>query len=450
VTGTGLGSAYRKLFAAATVSNLGDGVGQIAYPWLASAVTRNPVLVAVVFVAQRLPWLLFSLPAGVITDRRDRRRLMVAMNASRALITVGVAVTVLAQRDDLPAPDVVARMPDAVPTDAGLYLLVVAATLLLGMAEVLHDNSAQTFLPSIVPAASLERANGRLWSAEQAANAFLGPPLGAALLWVGYALPFFFDAGTFAVAAVLVSLIPPGGREPSRRPLTGPTGPTGPTTSRTGWRAELAEGFRWLWHHPLLRSMAVILGLLNALGMMTFAMLVLFAQEILGTSAAEFALLTTSGAAGAVAGGWSAARIVARLGPGPSLWLTLLGGGVLTAAIGLMSWWPAVWLFFGVYALFGTVWNVVTVSLRQRAIPDHLLGRVNSVYRFFGWGMMPLGSLAGGLLVVGLDAVTSREWALRLPWLIAGALHLVLWVFAAPRLTTRAMLAAEHDDLASH
>ena len=438
MTSAGLGGAYHKLFAAATVSNLGDGVAQIAYPWLASAVTRNPVLVAVVIVAQRLPWLVFSLPAGVITDRRDRRRLMIAMNVSRAVLTVGVALAVLARRDDLPSPDAVAQASAAVSTDAGLYLIVVAATLLLGMAEVLHDNSAQTFLPSIVPPASLERANGRLWSAEQTANAFLGPPLGAVLLSIGYAVPFVFDAGTFAVSAALVSLIPAASGRRAAPPTVAPAG-------QRGWRAELAEGFRWLWRHPLLRSMAIILGLLNALGMMTLAVLVLFAQEILDTNATEFALLTTSGAVGAIVGGWSAARIAARLGPGRSLWLTLLGGGAATAAVGLMSWWPAVWVAFAVYASTAILWNVITVSLRQRIIPDHLLGRVNSVYRFFGWGMIPLGSLAGGVLVVGLDAVTSREWALRLPWLIAGALHVVVWVFAAPRLTSEAMQAAERE-----
>jgi MFS family permease len=384
---TTLGGAYRKLFAASSVSNLGDGVGQIAYPWLASAVTRNPILVAVVIVAQRLPWLLFSLPAGVITDRHDRRRLMIAMNVSRALLTVGVALAVVARSGGLPSPEVVADAPDAVSTDTGLYLMVVAATLLLGMAEVLYDNSAQTFMPSIVPPASLERANGRLWSAEQVANTFLGPPLGAVLLAIGYAVPFAFDAGTFAVSAALISLIPSTGRRPrSGTPATRRVAdaPDLVEAAPRGWRAELAEGFRWLWRHPLLRSMAIVLGILNALAMMTFTMLVLFAQEVLGASATEFALLLTAGAAGAVVGGWSAARITAGLGPGRSLWLALLGGGAVTAAIGLMSSWPAVWLCIAAIGLFGTVWNVITVSLRQRIIPDHLLDRVNSVYRFFG------------------------------------------------------------------
>src|SRR4249919_1079161 len=131
---TNLGSRYHKLFAASVVSNLGDGVSQIGYPWLASAVTRSPILVAMVLVAQRLPWLVFTLPAGVITDRVDRRKAMIAMDTLRALLTLFVAFAVLGQQHSLPGPDEV----DAVTgTDTGLYLLVVFATLLLGMAEVL-------------------------------------------------------------------------------------------------------------------------------------------------------------------------------------------------------------------------------------------------------------------------------------------------------------------------
>ena len=97
---------------------------------------------------------------------------------------------------------------------------------------------------------------------------------------------------------------------------------------------------------------------------------------------------------------------------------------------------------FGIYVLFGTLWNVITVSLRQAIIPDRLLGRVNSVYRFFAWGMMPIGSLLGGLIVLVTDTLGSRELALRMPWFVAGILHFVVFVFAAPKLTTAKIEAA--------
>ncbi len=424
-----LGADYFKLFSASAISNIGDGIGVVAYPWLASAITRSPLLIALVAVAQRLPWLLFSLPAGVITDRHDRRTLMVWSNAARGVITVFVAFVVLARQGVLPGPDAVADAATAVSTDALLYALVVAATLLLGIGEVLYDNSAQTFMPSIVHPDNLEKANGRLWSIEQVANTFAGPPLAALLIAVSFALPFFVDAATFIVSALLIAGIRSTGRSDRSNAAAA-------VAERRPWKVELVEGFRWLWGHDLLRTLAIVLGLLNMLGMMSTATFVLFGQEVLDTSPTEFAILGTSGAVGGIVGGWTASAIAKRIGAGPSLALTLLGGGTVTIVIGLMSWWPAVWLLLGAFMFTAVLWNVITVSFRQTVIPDHLLGRVNSVYRFFGWGMMPVGAALGGLIVVLGEQVVSREVAQRLPWLIAGALTIALFAYAGPRLTT--------------
>jgi len=431
-----LGVAYYKLFAASTVSNIGDGIGTIAYPWLASAVTRNGFLIALVAVIQRLPWLFFSLPAGVITDRNDRRVLMIGANWVRAILTLLVAITVVARQGDLLGPDELdaAATPSA---DFLLYGLVLVATLLLGMAEVLHDNAAQTFMPAVVRPAHLERANGRLWSAEMVANTFVGPPLAAGLLVIAFAVPFFVDAMSFAVAAVLVTLIHPS-------TMVRSTAPT-PVEDRRPWKEELAEGFRWLWRHDLFRPMAVILGLLNLLGTLAMATLVLYGQEVLGTSPTEFAILSTGGAIGGVVGGWSASRVAERIGSGPSLGVTLAGGGVITIAIGLSSLWPIVWTLFAVFTFTAVLWNVITVSLRQTVIPNELLGRVNSVYRFFAWGMMPLGALLAGATVAIAETITTRETALRLPWIISGLAHFVLFAFARTRLTTEKMERARAD-----
>ena len=433
-----LGANYFKLFGASTISNLGDGIGLIAYPWLASAVTRNPLLIALVAVVQRLPWLLFSLPAGVITDRHDRRTLMVIANSIRGVLTLGVAFVVLGRQGTLPGPDEIEDALIGVDTDVALYLLVIAATLLMGFAEVLYDNSAQTFMPAIVHRSNLERANGRLWSIEQVANTFVGPPLGALLLVVAFSFPFFVDAGTFVVSAALIALIPASVK---RTPAA--DDPVAP--ARSPWRDELKEGFRWLWSHDLLRPMAIILGLLNMLGTMSGATIVLFAQEVLRTSPTEFALLETGGAIGGVIGGWTASRIAKRIGSGPSLYTTLIVGGITTFVIGLVSSWYLVWLMFAISMLLAVLWNVITVSLRQSIIPDHLLGRVNSVYRFFAWGMMPIGAALGGLVVVVTDVWGSRELALRMPFLLAGALNVVLFFFARTKLTTEKIEGARAE-----
>ena len=153
---TKLGPGYRRLFAAATISNLGDGIGLVAYPWLASAVTRNPLLITLVVVAQRLPWLVFSLPAGVVADRYDRRKVMVVANLGRAAMTLLVGVIVLGHQSSLPGPDELDSLnglaAETLDTNVSLYLLVLVATLVLGIGEVLYDNAAQTFMPHVVEA----------------------------------------------------------------------------------------------------------------------------------------------------------------------------------------------------------------------------------------------------------------------------------------------------------
>jgi MFS family permease len=410
-----LGSNYRKLFTATTISNLGDGVGVIAYPWLATGVTRNPLLIALIAVVQRLPWLLFTLPAGVITDRNDRRRLMVGANAVRFVLTALLAVVVFVRSGVLPAPD---EVDSVVGTDWFVYVAILVSTLLLGTCEVLHDNSAQTFLPAIVEERDLEQANGRMYSAEIVANQFAGPPLASVLLAAGFVLPIVLDAGSFAAAAGLVLAI-----TVTKRPGVAVEEPA---IERKAFKAELAEGFRWLWRHPLLRAFAITLGFLNMFGQFGFVTIVLFGQEVLHTSVLEFGIMTTVAAIGGVLGGWLASSITRRLGSGTSVQLTLWVGAVCSIAVGLASAWPVVAVLLGVTMFTGILWNVITVSLRQTVIPDHLLGRVNSVYRFFGWGMIPIGGLIGGLLVAALDGPLSRDWALRMPWIVAGVAQLVL------------------------
>lgn len=427
-----LGAGYRKLFGASTISNLGDGVGLIASPWLASALTRSPLLIAAVGVAQRLPWLVFTLPAGVITDRADRQRLMVTANAARAVLTGLLAVAVLARSGTLPAPD---EVDAVVGTTWPLYLAVILATLLTGTAEVLYDNSAQTFMPAIVEPTELERANGRLYSAELVANQFLGPPLASLLLATGFVLPILVDAGSFAVSAALVASIT-GLRRAGRAAAPSTAG------ARSSWRAELAEGFGWLWRHQLIRTFAVALGCLNLLGAMGQAVLVLYGQEVLHTTVLEFGLLSTGVALGGVAGGWAASWVTARIGSGRAVGLTLWVGGAGSIAVGLVSHWALVAVLFAVTMFVAVLWNVITVSLRQTVIPDRLLGRVNSVYRFFGWGAIPVGTLLGGTLVAVLDGPLSREWALRVPWLVAGGAQLVLAAAVAGTLTSERIDAA--------
>ena len=420
-----LGKNYWRLWVAHAVSNLGDGISQVAYPWLASAVTRSPLLIAAVAVASRLPWLVFTLPAGVITDRFDRRKIIIAMDITRAFLALLVAVAVTFEVDNLPALDTVGSGID-LATNWFLYTVLIVTALLFGCAEVLRDNSAQTFLPEVVEADQLESANGKLWSVEFVTNSFVGPSLVSFLIGIFVFLPFYFDTATFFVSAALIATLATIAR------------PVKPQAEKKAlnFRAEIKEGFTWLWKHELLRPMAIILGCLNGLGAITAATFILFAQEILDTSVFIFAILGTAGAIGGTVGGILGPKISAKLGSGPSLYLTLLSAPVITLIIGLTSSWQLFWALTAIGTCFAVLWNVITVSLRQSIIPSHLLGRVNSVYRFFAWGSLPIGTLIGGALVDLVQLTGDREFALRLPYLLVTVAGLLLFFFAAPRLTT--------------
>ena len=422
-----LGSSYWRLWSATAISNLGDGISGVAYPWVASAVTRSPLLIAAAGFASRLPWLIFTLHAGVITDRFDRRKLIIAMDTIRGVLTLIVGAIVLLNKDSLPSLNDLSSITD-LETNWPLYITLVITAFLFGLAEVLRDNSAQTLMPSVVESENLEKANGRMWSAESLTNSFIGPPLGSLLIGIAIYLPFFVDAGTFFVAVALIASISGSFKPVEEKPR-----------EKINFKSEIKEGFRWLWAHDLLRPMAIILGALNLVGTMVAATFILYTQEVLNTSVFVFAVLGTAGAVGGIAGGLIAPKISEKIGSGPSLWLSLAMGPIGAIIIGMTSAWQVVWVVLLFQSFFSILWNTITVSLRQRIIPSHLLGRVNSVYRFFGWGSIPIGMFLGGGLVTIAQNFVSREMALRAPYFAGAALGVLLFIFAAPRLTTKAI-----------
>ena len=430
---TKLGRAYWKLWSATAISNLGDGVSAIAYPWLASAVTRSPILIAAAGFASRLPWLIFTLHAGVITDRFDRRKLILWMDAFRGVLTLVVGAVVLLNQDSLPSLNELTSITD-LETHWGLYLTFVATAFLFGMAEVLRDNSAQTLLPSVVDKENLEKANGRMWSAESLTNSFIGPPLGSLLIGVAIFLPFFVDAGTFFIAVALLATVKGNFRPVHDQPR-----------EKVNFKVEIKEGFTWLWNHTLLRPLAIILGCMNGVGTMVGVTFILFAQEVLGTSVFIFSILGTAGAIGGIIGGLLAPKISEKIGSGPSLWIALIVGPLGYLIVGVTSSWQVVWVVTVFESFVAVLWNTITVSLRQSIIPTNLLGRVNSVYRFFAWGAIPVGMFLGGMVVSLTQTLATRDLALRAPYLLGAVLGLLIFFVAVPKLTTRALEKAKAE-----
>ncbi len=407
-----LDSRYWRLWGAVASSNLGDGLVALAFPWLASLLTRDPLAISGVALATRLPWLVFSLQAGTLTDRYDRRRLMVVANSLRALVALAMTIAVW--------QDV-----------AGLAVLYLAA-FALGMCEVVFDNTSQAILPGLVPRERLERANGTILGAQVVIAEFVARPVAGALVGVALSLPFAIDAVTAALSAALIAAIPgsfrtrPPGERPDHR-----------------MRAQIAEGLRWLWNHRLLRTLALTLGVMNGVSAAVLATFVLFAQELLGLDGLGFGLLLAAGSLGALLGSLLAPGLTARIGPGPSLLTALVVPIATFTTIASSSNALVTGAAMAAFTFTALLWNVVTVSLRQTLVPDALLGRVNSVYRFFGWGAMPIGTLLGGGLVAAVAATTTRELGLRAPFLAGALIHVLLVAVVARSLTTAAIRAAQ-------
>lgn len=370
-----LGGPFWRLWTASTLSNLADGVLKTALPLLALRYTDSPALIAGLAIALTLPWLLCSLPAGALADRHDRRRLMVGANVVRGSLLAALAVTVI--------------------VDAGTIWVLYLVAFCIGISETVYDTSAQSILPQIVPRSALSSANGRLHAAELTANQFIGPPLGGFLVAAGVAVALLTPAGLWAVAVGVLLLV--RGRFRVER------------AASTTMRDDIAEGLRYLMRHRMLRTLAIMVGTFNFASNAAFAVFVLYAvgpASAMGLSEPAYGVLLAVIAAGSLAGALVADRLEVLFGRARSLLVAIPMGASLLAVPALTSDVVAVGASFFAGGIGLAIANVLIVSLRQRIVPDRLLGRVNSGFRLVAWGTMPVGALVGGLLAetVGLRA----------------------------------------------
>ncbi|MBE1494324.1 MFS family permease [Amycolatopsis lexingtonensis] len=376
---------YRRLWWATGVDTLGTGAFTAAMPLLTVTVTRDPRLVSLVATAAALPWLLLALPAGALADRHDRAGLMWRAQAGQAALAGALAVAVACG-------------------GAGIPVFVVVA-FGLGTGDVVFGTAAQAILPDLLPPSDLPRANGRQQAITTVAQQFAGPPLGSALFGVAAALPFGLDAVSFAVSAAVVATL-------SRRARGG--------ARRSGVR----EGLTWLRRHRLLRTLALLLGVNAFCGQLATVTLALLATEVVHIGARGYGVLLAGAAAGSVLGGLVNARLVARIGTRAALVTALTVNAGAFAEIGLSPSAVPMGAFLAVSGFATTLWNIVAIGLRQRLVPPALLGRVTGAYRLLGWGLIPAGTLAGGLVAHGLG--------LRAPYLVAAVVRGLALVPALP------------------
>lgn len=384
-----LGRNFRWLFAASTVSSVADGIMLAAGPLLVASVTRDPFAVAMAVFLQQLPWLLFGVAAGALIDRLDRRLLTVTVDICRALVLGMLALTAA--------------------TGVVQVWVVLLAMFLLGTAETFADNAATTLVATAVPREHLGVANSRFFGSSILGNQLAGPPIGAFLFATGSAVPFGANAVCFLLAAVLVSRmrLPAVVRESTGRPM----------------RHDVAEGLRWLWGHAPVRTLALTLTAFNITFGAAFSVYVLYARERLGLGEVGFGLLMTAGALGSLVGSTAYQWLEKRFSMAQLMRMGLVVETVTHLVLALTS---TAWVAGAMMAVFGVhamVWGSTSTTVRQRAVPEHLLGRVTSVYLIGAVGGMALGSLIGGLI--------AQQWGVLAPFWFgfvgSALLTVVMW-----------------------
>jgi MFS family permease len=389
---SGLPGVYWRQWTASAISNLGDGVNFVAMPLLALSLTDDERLLALTTLATFVPWLFLALPVGIVVDRLDRQALMVVANVVRVALFAAVAVGAL---------------------DGWLSIwLLVALLVVVGSCEVLFDSTAQAFLPMLVGAEHLARANGLLFAAEIVAGSLAGLALGAFLFDASTGLPFAANAASFALAAVLIVSI--------RVRRSAHTAVSGLADDR-----RLRAGIAWLRAEPVLMTLAAMFAVTNLGLMFGQGIFVKYASVELGLDSVEYGVLLAITAMGAATGGLAGHRVITRLGLRASVVAPFVVFGPAQVVIGLA---PAAWIVGVVGFVLGfaiTTWNVATVTVRQRIIPSERFGRVNAVYRWLGAAASATGVAAGGLVAYATD--------LRMPFLVGGALTVMAaMLFARP------------------
>ncbi|HJW22708.1 MAG TPA: MFS transporter [Candidatus Limnocylindrales bacterium] len=371
-----LGPSFPWLFASSLVNNAGDGVAIAAGPLLVAAQTQDAFLVSLALLSEYLPVLLFGVIGGVIADRLDRKRMVVAVNLVRAAVLAFLVATIVAGTVSI--------------------AIILVALFALATAETFADAASSTLLPSLVPHEHLGLANARMQGAFVLANQLLLPPVGAFLFAAWAGLPFVANAAAFLLGAVLISRIAASTR-PERAAVP------------TGLRGDLVEGVRWLIRNPAMRTLALTILAFNVTYGAAWSVLVLYARDRLGMDALGFGLLTTAVAAGGVIGIASYGALERRFALGDIMRVGLLietGTHLVLALTTLPAVAFATLVVFGGHAF---VWGTTATVVRQRAVPNELMGRVGGVYRVAIVAGLVVGTPIGGLLARTFG-ITAPFW----------------------------------------
>lgn len=358
-----LSADFWKFWAGQTISNLGSSITQFALPLLIFKLTGSAMNLAISFAVTFLPYLIFGLPIGAWVDRANRRRLMIITDILRGLTIASIPIAYL-----------LGSLP--------LWWLYTVG-FVISTLTIIFQAAEFAAIPSLVAQDDLVTANGRI-TASYSAAAVVGPLLAGGLVAI---IPledlFLFDSLSFAVSAMLLASIRISFNTAKPRP-------------RSSLLADIGEGLRYVWGHPVLRNISLMMALVNLVGTTTGAQLVLFASRQYGASETQVGLFFSAGGVGVVLLSLAAGRLRKRWSFSRVALTALMLEGLLVAALALAgNFWIGL-LLWGLQSGLGILFNINTGSLRQAIVPSHLLGRVISVAMVLAWSAIPLGALAGG------------------------------------------------------
>jgi predicted MFS family arabinose efflux permease len=401
-----LDSRFAKIWGASTASGLGSGLTLIAAPLLVASRTRDPLTVSSVFVVSELPWLLFALPAGVLADRIDRRRLMIVLDLTRAVAMCVLAVAIVTRHDSI--------------------LLLYAVLFLINTCEVTFRGAGAALMQAVVPRDQLERGNSWMTGGLTVAQEMVAGPLAAFLFVVAASLPFFVNAGTYLASVICIALL-------AGRYRATPEADAEPQSIRR----DIAESFGWLMRQRLLRTMIILIGLLNMTLTAALAVLVLLVKERLHLGSLGYGTLFACMAVGGVLGSIVSERLIRTV---TATWTIRVGllieaGTQLTLATATTGWVVGVVLFaFGIHSC---LWNVVAESLIQRLTPPEMISRVASASLFLASGGNCLGAVLGGVIAASFG-LTAPYW---IGFAVAIAVSVTTWHVFSPTVVSAAYAA---------
>jgi MFS family permease len=399
---------FLRLWAGETISVIGSQVTLLAVPFIAITLLHASTFeVGLLTAVETLPFLLVGLPAGAVIDRVRRRPVMIVADLGRAAALTSIPIA--------HAFDVL--------TMAQLYAVV----LVTGVLTVFFDVAYQAYLPSVVARDQLVEGNAKLAMSQSAAQV-AGPGLAGGLVGlIGAVAAIWADAASFVLSALALLGIRHRESRPDADADAADAG--APAAPPPKIRTAVAEGLRYVWHHPLLRPIAGSTATFNLFGSMSGAVIVVFAVRELDMTAGHIGAVTAVGNVGFLVGAALSARITARLGVGRTImWSGLVSGlgGWLAPLATPATATPVLVASLAIVVVGVPPYNINQVSLRQAITPDRLQGRLHATMRFLVWGTMPVGALLGGVLgtLVGLRATLAIG--------AAGTSLAFLWVALSP------------------